>query len=181
MQIKKIIPVVLLLCIPALFYAYQRGMFLPGWIQWHNEDFRENIDFDEEEERIVLKNKTLYIDDIKMTEREWLVSDVRIVDIDRDDTKEILLLVWNRNAYGKYHPFWVEEKKNTFYQHLYIFSYRETGLKPFWMSSALHPNIKTLLIDEESILYIEDPDGEQSEWAWKEWGIERIDVTDIPY
>jgi len=47
MQIKKIIPVVLLLCIPALFYAYQRGMFLPGWIQWHNEDFLENIDFDE--------------------------------------------------------------------------------------------------------------------------------------
>ncbi len=180
MQIKKIIPVVLLLCIPIAYFAYERGIFLPRWVEWHATDFKENIDHDETEERIVLKNRTLWIDEERMSEEGWLVSDVQIADIDRDDTKEILLLVWNQNAYGKYHPFWVEEKKNTFYQHLYIFSYANDKLKPFWMSSALHPNIKIMTIDN-GILFIEDPDGEKSQWAWNEWGIERIDETNIPY
>lgn len=164
-----------------LYSLYVRGWFLPSWVSRNEKEIVMDLDGDGRSENIVLKSRHLSVNGVQVTDSLWTVTDVFADDIDQDGTADLLLLVWNRTDFGDHHPFWQEKDTGHFYQHLYIFTYTENRLKPKWMSSALHPNIQEMKISPEHTLLIKDPQGEDSEWAWRGWGIERIDIPGITY
>ena len=107
------------------------------------------------------------------TSADWQVQDVLVMDIDRDQQEELVLLVWKHGSYGRHLPIW--EKKNDIRLEQHIFIYRlqkntkyedeediraqdETAaegksgeqntntdvMKPVWMSSSLGKNIRSI-------------------------------------
>lgn len=94
--------------ITAVFTLWWYGAFLPHWITWNEKEF-----FYEGGE-VILKNRTLRVvktdmgeagdrhrfmkrdqsEHIWKTPADWQVQDVLVMDIDRDQQEELVLLVW---------------------------------------------------------------------------------------
>lgn len=173
--------------ITAVFTLWWYGAFLPRWITW------EEREFSYEGREVILKNRTLRVvktdmedagdrhrftkrdqsEHIWKTPADWQVQDVLVMDIDRDQSEELVLLVWKHGSYGRHLPIW--EKKNDIRLEQHIFIYRlqkntkyedeediraqdETAaegksgeqntntdvMKPVWMSSSLGKNIRSI-------------------------------------
>ena len=173
--------------ITAVFTLWWYGAFLPRWITW------EEREFSYEGCEVILKNRTLRVVKTDMedtgdchpftkrdqseyiwkTPADWQVQDVLVMDIDRDQQEELVLLVWKHGSYGRHLPIW--EKKNDIRLEQHIFIYRlqkntkyedeediraqdETAaegksgeqntntdvMKPVWMSSSLGKNIRSI-------------------------------------
>lgn len=173
--------------ITAVFTLWWYGAFLPRWITW------EEREFSYEGCEVILKNRTLRVaktdmedtgdrhrftkrdqsEHIWKTPADWQVQDVLVMDIDRDQSEELVLLVWKHGSYGRHLPIW--EKKNDIRLEQHIFIYRlqkntkyedeediraqdETAaegksgeqntntdvMKPVWMSSSLGKNIRSI-------------------------------------
>ena len=110
--------------ITAVFTLWWYGAFLPRWISWEEKEF-----FYEGGE-VILKNRTLRVvktdmgeagdrhrfmkrdqsEHIWKTPADWQVQDVLVMDIDRDQQEELVLLIWKHGSYGRHLPVW--EKKN---------------------------------------------------------------------
>ena len=122
--------------ITAVFTLWWYGAFLPRWISWEEKEF-----FYEGGE-VILKNRTLRVvktdmgeagdrhrfmkrdqsEHIWKTPADWQVQDVLVMDIDRDQQEELVLLVWKHGSYGRHLPVW--EKKNDIRLEQHIFIYR---------------------------------------------------------
>ena len=122
--------------ITAVFALWWYGAFLPHWISWEEKEF-----FYEGGE-VILKNRTLRVVKTDMGEAgdrhrfmkrdqsehiwknpaDWQVQDVLVMDIDRDQQEELVLLVWKHGSYGRHLPVW--EKKNDIRLEQHIFIYR---------------------------------------------------------
>ena len=167
------------LVLTAVYGMYLRGFFLPSWVKWNRCQVKGDFDLDGTEDILRTEKKKVYSERngelISLLPGEWLVSDLHAADIDHDGRQEILLIVFNRDTYGKYHPFWEKEYRKGFCQHLYIYHYENDSLVPFWMSSALKPELSWVEVREDGTIMAEDTQGEPSEWQWKTWGIERTD------
>ena len=143
---------------------YLRGVFLPGWIVWNRERAGEIPGG--------LRDKL---------DSSWLVQDALCFDIDGDGAEDRILLVWKRGSYGKYMPTWVSHNDRGFSQHIFIYSLREDGWHPIWMSSAI--GMKAASFEEGIVipgtdrisLDIKDSDGDVSRWGWLTWGLTRVE------
>lgn len=122
--------------ITAVFTLWWYGAFLPHWITWNEKEF-----FYEGCE-VILKNRTLRVvktdmedagdrhrfmkrdqsEHIWKTPADWQVQDVLVMDIDRDQQEELVLLIWKHGSYGRHLPVW--EKKNDIRLEQHIFIYR---------------------------------------------------------
>ena len=143
---------------------YLRGAFLPGWIKWNREraeKLPEGL-----EDRL---------------EPSWLIQDALCFDIDGDGADDSILLVWKRGNYGKYMPTWVRHNEWGFSQHIFIYSLRDDGWHPIWMSSRL--GMQTVSFDKGDIipgtdrisLDLTGTDGRVSRWGWLTWGLTRVE------
>lgn len=109
--------------------------------------------------------------------KELPVQDFLFSDIDRDGTKELLVILWRVGRYGTAHPFWVTEEENFYSQHLFIYNIRpDHRLKEKWCASDVGIQInrfKTMELDESTIL-TEDIFGECTLWRWQSWGLKSV-------
>lgn len=177
-DIKKIVLLVLMLF--GLYCFYIQGYFLPAWIKWESKNITDDINNDGISETFIIKNKnlTVQVNDfiIYKSPKSWKISDIIIADIDNNKEKELLVLCWNRTNYGDYKPFWEENDKINFSQHLYVYNIKNNILFPKWMSSVLKPNIKNWSVNDQNHILIKDYKDNFSTWAWLKWGFERIDL-----
>ena len=122
--------------ITAVFTLWWYGAFLPHWVSW------EEREFSYEGCEVFLKNRTIRVVEtdteeagehdklmkrgqselIWKTPADWQVQDVLVMDIDRDEQEELVLLVWKHGSYGRHLPIW--EKKNDIRLEQHIFIYR---------------------------------------------------------
>lgn len=173
--------------ITAVFTLWWYGAFLPRWITW------EEREFSYEGCEVILKNRTLRVvktdseeagdrhpfrkrdqtELIWKTSADWQVQDVLVMDIDRDQQEELVLLVWKHGSYGRHLPIWEEKNDIRLEQHIFIYRLQkntkyedeediraqdETAaegksgeqntntdvMKPVWMSSSLGKNIRSI-------------------------------------
>ncbi len=173
--------------ITAVFTLWWYGAFLPRWITW------EEREFSYEGCEVILKNRTLRVaktdmedtgdrhrftkrdqsEHIWKTPADWQVQDVLVMDIDRDQSEELVLLVWKHGSYGRHLPIWEEKNDIRLEQHIFIYRLQkntkyedeediraqdETAaegksgeqntntdvMKPVWMSSSLGKNIRSI-------------------------------------
>ena len=146
-----------------ILILWLKGAFLPGWIVWDKEcagRIPEGV-------RAKL-------------EKSWLVQNELSFDIDGDGNKEEILLVWKRGSYGKKRPSWVVSDEAGFSQHIFIYSLRDDGWHPIWMSSRLPFEAASFKTGSpipgtgRESLIINAPDGSETEWGWLSWGLELI-------
>ena len=99
-------------------------------------------------------------------------------DLDADGTDELALLVWRRGFYGPSRPFWREADAagRVYTQHIFLYDWQPDGVQPFWMSSGLDPQVAAWAIADDGTLAIRTAGGEDTRWAWRSWGLERIDA-----
>lgn len=159
--------------------AYQRGLFLPGWIAWKTAEIAGAPDAGEPE-RIVLEKKAVRVvsgaQTLWQSEREILVQDVLFCDIDHDAQRELLLLCWKRGRYGESRPFWVTREETGWSQHIYIYDCTAQEVRPVWMASDIGMDAAAWRFDEQERLVITDTDGRQSAWDWLSWGLRQIEL-----
>lgn len=174
---KKRILIVLavVLCSSLIGYLmYDYGCFLPSWVEWTNSTAEIGT------YQIQLKNRHVYLTDeeneeIQQLNQKWYIAQMQVGDIDNDGEEDILLLAWNRQNFGDYHPIWEENDTFHFFEHLYIYNIKNGALYHKWMSSQLLPRIKSFTVNEDGTIDLIAENDEKSKWAWIEWGIERID------
>lgn len=172
--------------ITAVFALWWYGAFLPNWIFWEEKEFFY------EDCKVVLENRTLQVaktdreeagehdklmkrgqsELIWKTPADWQVQDVLVMDIDRDEQEELVLLVWKHGSYGRHLPIWEEKNDIRLEQHIFIYRLQkntkyedeedirvqdETAeenvrgnndsigvMRPIWMSSSLGTNIRSI-------------------------------------
>ena len=154
----------------------------PKWAQWNDKE--ERVTVNGAEVQISLKDRSVsvfstlpgYDDLLWKSNKEWLVSDLLIGDIDRDGDQEVLLLLWKRGSFGLHRPFWLEKDTRRFTQHIFIYDLSlANGLKPVWMSSSLEIPVLDWQLDEKNLIHIFDTENNVSVWGWMSWGLSRVD------
>lgn len=105
----------------------------------------------------------------------WRVEDALVGDIDHDGADDLALLVWRRGSFGPHLPFWHTKRDYRYSQHIFLYHLDGGVPQPFWMSSALRPQVRRWALDENDDFAILTREGEETLWGWRSWGIERLD------
>ncbi|MFA5536909.1 MAG: CapA family protein [Bacillota bacterium] len=122
---------------------------------------------------------------IWQSSEKWWVDDFFLGDANNDGRVEIGLLLWKEGSFGPYQPFWLQERDNSFRNHLFLFKLEAGAIKALWHSSNLdRPNYQATLVDlnndgENELLVIEgsysDPKLRKiTLWQWNGWGFSRL-------
>ena len=201
--------------ITAVFTLWWYGAFLPRWISWKEKEFSY------EGCEVFLKNRTIRVvktdseeagdrhpfmkrdqtELIWKTSADWQVQDVLVMDIDRDQQEELVLLVWKHGSYGRHLPIWEEKNDIRLEQHIFIYrlkkntkyedeediraqdetaeeNVRENNdstdvMKPVWMSSSLGTNIRSIARGKKAGLILNPycDTGTSTLWVWKDFGL----------
>ncbi|MCR5795392.1 MAG: hypothetical protein K6G61_08660 [Solobacterium sp.] len=145
----------------------------PSWIVWHEDTL--DVEAEGEVHHLEIRDRKVMLDGEQPFDDDWTCSQMILTDLDQDEEPDILFLMWNHQDYGDHHPFWVEKDTETLNEHVYIYNLRGGYMRPKWMSSMIDPKIKHISTDRD-IIYVIDPEDEESVWQWKNYGIERIDL-----
>jgi len=70
----------------------------------------------------------------------WQIKDFLLADLNRDDQKELNLVVFKKRRYGDRRPFWVGEDKE-FGCHFFVFAISPDKVFPIWQSSQIEKPI----------------------------------------
>ncbi|MGN1179950.1 MAG: CapA family protein [Suilimivivens sp.] len=167
-----------------LYVLWQRGCFLPGWIQWEE---RELYDHSRKYE-IILQHRSVNIvcnqETIWTSPNDVKVQDVISCDIDGDTEDELVLLCWKTGRYGKDKPFWVKKDEKNWSQHIFVYEYQEKTITPKWMSSFIGPDVVSVSADKNRApihrLLLTDREGKISSFVWDSWGFTKED-TEISF
>ena len=171
------------LCVCALASGFiGDGAFLA---RWQDAQCACDLDGDGAPERVVVEDRAVRIERAGQTvwtgDASWLAESALCGDVDGDGQNELALLVWKRGSYGASRPFWVERDEPVYSQHIFLFRWDGGGPKPFWMSSALRPQVAEWSLEADGTLAILTREGEDTRWRWVTWGLERVDVPRLPY
>ena len=77
------------------------------------------------------------------------MQDVLVMDIDRDQQEELVLLIWKHGSYGRHLPVWEKKNDIRLEQHIFIYRLQERNIstdvmRPVWMSSSLGTEIESI-------------------------------------
>ena len=164
---------------------YYSGVFLPGWVRWHdvtidNRTGSNTLD-EKEPDMIELKKKRVkaYKDGrcIFSSPTGCLVQNMLYADIDRDGEKELILLDFNVGRYGSHRPFWVKRDELKLYQHIYIYDYisKDEMFRPIWMASDIGMEASDFALKDKGVIEMEDRHGMKSDWMWISFGLRCVD------
>ncbi len=127
-----------------LYFLWQDGAFLPGWITWQDRQATDasgayDITLDKQTVEIRRQDTLVW-----SSPRKVKVQDVLCWDIDNDGVDELVLLCWKIGRYGKYRPFWVDKDEETWSQHLFVYEFAGDTIQAKWMSSYMGIDVADL-------------------------------------
>lgn len=178
MKTKNILLIIFLAAATAalIVLLWLNGTFLPGWITWNSTEEELDLDGDGTAEKLILNNRKVYITqdgkNLYKSPFTWRVSDVFAQDLDADGVREIVMLVWKHGSYGPNRPFWDSRDTIAFSQHVFVFRCQDQKMSSVWMSSDIGRKITRADFDEDGMLRLLDINGEETAWAWDDWGFE---------
>lgn len=162
-----------------LYILRNNGAFIPGWAVWEESSIMDASG----SYAVSLTKKAVHI--TYENEKIWdspegvKVQQILSCDIDRDDCDELILLCWKRGRFGEHRPFWVEKDEKGWSQHLFVYEYAGSEIRPKWMSSYIGQDITSLSSggnkNGDRWLLLTDPEGDVSFWRWSSWGFEKED------
>lgn len=189
---KAIVVIIMaLVCTGALLSAlWKGGCLLPGWIVWRDRSVSDSSG----QYGIVLHGKKaeiIYDNSVIWTSPEGIkVQDILSGDVDNDQEDELVLLCWKIGRYGRSRPFWVEDDKKEWSQHIFVYEYDGAGMKSKWMSSYIGQDVAEIslysrgqgsgmgqgTVSRGDVLLLTSPAREITAWVWDSWGFAREDM-----
>lgn len=171
--------VLALLCGILWYLLWKNGAFLPRWIQWENGSVQEASG----EYKIVLTGKSVCVyrrDSVIWTSPEEVkVQKALSCDVDNDGQEELVLLCWKRGRYGRLKPVWVEKDEQDWSQHIFVYEYDHTLVRPKWMSSYIGFDVSDIASNQKQApfgrLWLTDTEGKRTVWVWDSWGFSKED------
>ncbi len=170
--------VALAVCLPPAVLAglSEDGYFLAPWkeraLGWNSAG------------RLILAHRRLRLERdgavLWETSPDWKVEDALLGDVDGDGAQELMVLLWRRGSFGRERPFWVTGEERSWSQHIFLYRWEAGSVTPFWMSSALRPQVKDWSVEPEGAVRIVTEHGEDTRWRWRTWGLERVDKAPVP-
>lgn len=164
-----------------LYVLWSKGAFIPEWALWEECHIFDTSGKYE----VTLTDKAVSV--LCEEEKIWQspeyvkVQQVLSCDIDRDEKDELILLCWKRGRYGKHRPFWVEEDEEGWSQHLFVYEYEGSEIRPKWMSSYIGQDVAAMSFggnkSGEHWLILTDPEDAKSYWRWGSWGFVKEDAA----
>ena len=158
---------------------YYSGLFLPEWAEWHEVDI--TCENENEPDRVVLKDRRVraYKDGECFFETPLMcrVQNAIFTDIDRDGSRELILLNFNIGRYGDHRPFWVRFDAPVWRQHIYIYDYESDRrlMHPIWMASDIGMEAADCEIEDKQVLALTDRYGNRTRWMWISFGLRCVD------
>ncbi|MDD2421032.1 MAG: hypothetical protein PHU78_02620 [Heliobacteriaceae bacterium] len=189
---------ILLGILPAciLLWAGNAGILLPLCYYESDKTLVEDIDGDRFPESYLLKDKTLVITENGITlwtsPGDWKVQTILLADVNHDEQKDLVMVVWKRGSFGRDKPFWLSHEDRRYSSHLFLYNLFNDQLKPIWMSSALSRPIYSLQVQDVdndgknelityegtysllSCLTKSQAHPDYTVWKWKGWGFFRL-------
>ena len=151
----------------------------PDWVSWGCTRIAADLDGDGDEELLALDRGRvdIYDDDLRryVSPVGWAVSDAFCAEMDEEPGPEVVLVVWKRGSFGRELPFWHDRNDNDVSQHIFIFKYRDGGLQPLWMSSALEGGARSVALDEACRMHLVDALGQETVWEWEYFGLKLVE------
>lgn len=185
---------ILLACI--LMWVSSSRILLPLCCREADKTLTEDIDGDNFRETYILKNQRLVVSENEITlwisPEDWKVQSFLLADVNHDQQKELVMVVWKKGSFGRDKPFWLNQDDRRYSNHLFVYSLSHDRMKPLWMSSALSRPIHSLQIQDVdndgkneliihegtysmlSYLTKSQPQKDYTLWQWKGWGFFRI-------
>lgn len=152
---------------------------LPDWIAWKNVELAADLDGDGSMEGVSLRDRRLSVWDggqqVDALQDDWFVSDAMVADVDLDGVQDLVCLVWRLGRYGETHPFWEEQDKSEYSQHVFVFNYANNRLSDKWLSSYLGYEVLDMRADAYGRLVLDCRDGSQQLAEWQSWGFAYVD------
>ncbi|MBR4225134.1 MAG: hypothetical protein IKR73_10025 [Oscillospiraceae bacterium] len=151
---------------------------IPDWAVM--EDMHTSRTMDGETVTVDLHEGILSISSPDMSytsDDEQFVAGCIFADIDHDGSDDVMLHVWKKGSYGDHHPFWEDDDKTLFSEHLFIYHWdrtRESRLRAIWMSSSMPVTGEDVSVGDDGVVTIMSTDGSISRWCWEHWGLVRI-------
>jgi hypothetical protein len=98
-------------------------------------------------------------------------------DLDRDGSREMILLNYNIGRYGDHRPFWVRFDPPVWHQHIYIYDYDpdKRSFRPIWMASDIGMEASDCRMEDKQVLVLTDRYGIQTRWMWISFGLRCVD------
>lgn len=158
----------------AAIFAWTKGAFLPGWIQWEEKTL-EQPEGDDSPSLIALSNRHLTVQKngthVWQSPENILVQDFLWCDINHDGTNELILLCWRIGRYGPAKPYWIKNDERTWSQHIYIYQWKNSQIRPLWMASDIGMDVLSFNFNETDRLIITETTHRQTTWDWLTWGL----------
>lgn len=190
MRIKPWITILLILAVILGMAAWLTGRQTASQlfsIDTDNNGLKERYALQEQAVQVFERSRQIW-----KTPDEWQVQQILVADIDNNQQKELLLVLWKKGSFGDVKPFWLKGPDNKISCHLFVYRMRSGRMKAIWCSSALqYPIIKLAVKDSNAdglneLQVIEGPEygpayrlqqifrRQHTEWVWNGWGFERV-------
>jgi poly-gamma-glutamate capsule biosynthesis protein CapA/YwtB (metallophosphatase superfamily) len=178
----------------------------PAWTTFREVELEADVDADGVPELLRLRGRRLLVTKgdrtLLGTDANWQVSDVLVADFDADGVAEVAALLWKRGSYGSSRPFWevaasgvadagsgaadAGNPDDALSQHLFVYRWREGGLRPLWMSSRLGVDARCVGVVPPPAdgsggrprLRVISREGRVTEWEWLSWGFALVGEVD---
>lgn len=187
MRKRVILTITAALGIAAVLYMmWKQGYFLPQWAAWKEtaiHDVSDSYEIILQDRKVTVRNKDKII---WTSPKEVQVQDILSCDIEGDGADELVLLCWKRGRYGKHKPFWIKKDEKSWSQHIFVYEYDISRIKPKWQSSYIGVDVTeiTSVIERDGCrLWLTDTKGKDSCWRWDSWGFvkENTDVSFVVF
>lgn len=177
--------VIIAVIVAGAIYLYSSGLYLRCLYEFKETTFENECVSGTVRNGVV----TLTSDDaiIFETDSDIIVQDAMLIDIDKAENEELVILCWKRGHFGEHRPFWVTEDTRKWIQHIYIYTIRNKNkremmkdssnpdaliVRPKWMASDIGMDVEKME-KEGRFIKITDTSGEESLWYWDSWGLTR--------
>ncbi|MBR2836419.1 MAG: CapA family protein [Coriobacteriales bacterium] len=155
---------------------------IPAWSTPQEWALEYDFDADGYTEAIVLHNGVITVTrfgELVFTSEDepWRVDDFVFGDLDADGCQDFALLVWKRGNHGTSHPFWEEQDKEDWLQHIFVYTWQDGGFRQKWLGSEIGVDVEAITLTDDALLVLYERRGVVSTWRWNEWGFELLSVT----
>ena len=167
------------ICVACIIYFAKR---VPTWTEWQEKTIHTD-EFGLSAYDLTLKNKRFTISDaegktVYTSEKEFLIQDIILSDIDENGDGELVTLVWKKGKFGNHKPFWVKTDEKSYSQHVFVYDLDKDGsVRQKWFASEIGMEVSRMKLMEKNntIVLTETKDGRNLLWKWDSFGLKNID------
>ena len=196
-SIKILISAGFVIVVTIIYFIVRFIDIIPYWVKWNEKAIKLDflIDSDLKDEfvdshipividTIELKNKILTVysnkKEVFTTEERTKVQDFLYFDIDNDNKKDLVLLVWEKEKFRDRVPFF-EKNVTKWDQHIFIYNVCQNKVTEKWLGSYIKDDIISIHNVKNNILTVITTNNKRVDLKYRGFGLKVINESKFDY